>query len=441
MTILRDRLIHGTAMNLIAVGFNQGSTLFVNIIVARILMMESFGEYAMIQSTLLMLASLSQFATGYTASKYIAEFRNNDPEKAGRILGLCAVVSAIMAGFGTLVLVVFAPLLAATMLKAPHLSIPLILGSGFLFFSTINGYQTGALSGLEAYSSLAKAGVASGIMAVIAISLGAWLGGLAGTLTGLSVSAFVRCAIHNRRLRLESRAQGISPQYRSGLKKEKQLVLRFALPAAISGSYSMPMIWLANSFLVRQPGGYQEMALYAAASNLRMLVLFLPNVLNSVSLSILNNEKAKGDTSHYHRLFRSNVVQVFLVALSLALLIAIFGKSILQMFGKDFRTGSSILYLLLASTVFESLSFALFQYVQSQAKIWYSVFSIVIPRETLLVVTAYFLVQPYGGYGLATAFLSSTILGLIAHFILVSILYRQERKQLDTYPVRQPSFD
>jgi O-antigen/teichoic acid export membrane protein len=53
MDRLQDRLIKGTALNLIAVAFNQGSTLIVNIIVARILMKQSFGEYAMVQSTLL----------------------------------------------------------------------------------------------------------------------------------------------------------------------------------------------------------------------------------------------------------------------------------------------------------------------------------------------------------------------------------------------------
>lgn len=39
----------------------------------------------------------------------------------------------------------------------------------------------GALSGLEAYGSLAKAGVASGIVAVAAISIGAWWGGFFGS--------------------------------------------------------------------------------------------------------------------------------------------------------------------------------------------------------------------------------------------------------------------
>ena len=61
---LRDRLIKGTALNLIAVVFNQGSTLFVNIIVARLLLKQGFGEYAMVQSTLLTVSMLSQLATG-----------------------------------------------------------------------------------------------------------------------------------------------------------------------------------------------------------------------------------------------------------------------------------------------------------------------------------------------------------------------------------------
>ncbi|MFH1931812.1 MAG: oligosaccharide flippase family protein [Pseudomonadota bacterium] len=425
---LRDRLIKGTALNLIAVAFNQGSTLIVNIIVARILMKQTFGEYAMVQSTLLTVAVLSQLATGYTALKYIAEFRSSDPERAGRIMGLCALVSALMAGVGTLLLIAMAPWLAGVILKAPHLAVALMIGSGFLFFSAINGYQTGALCGLEAYGSLAKAGVASGIVAMAVISLGAWWGGLNGTLIGLSISAFVRCAIHNRWLRLESRVQGIKPQYRGRLSQEKAIIFKFALPAAIAGYYSMPMVWLANAFLVRQPGGYGEMALYSAANNLRILVMFLPGVMNSVGLSVLNNEKAKGDVSHYNRVFRSNVLYIFLVSLGGVLVMGIFGRQILQIFGKDFAVGHFLLWLLLVASIFESLSTALYQYVQSQAKIWLSIFSINLPREAFLVVAAYYLVQSYGGAGLAAAYLGSTILGLVFHLFLVAMLYEKNRK-------------
>lgn len=433
---LRDRLIKGTALNFIAVAFNQGSTLIVNIIVARILMKQIFGEYAMVQSTLLTVATLSQLATGYTASKYIAEYRSSDPERAGRVMGLCAIVSALMAGMGVFLLIAIAPWLANTMLKAPHLAFALIVGSGFLFFSSINGYQIGALSGMEAYGSLAMAGVASGVLAMVAISIGAWWGGLNGTLLGLSISALVRCAIHNRWLRVESRVQGIKPQYRGSLSQEKAVILNFALPAAIAGHYSMPMIWLATSFLVRQPDGYGEMALYSAANNLRILVLFMPNVINSVGLSVLNNEKAKGDLNHYSRVFRSNILYIFLVSLGGVIVMGFFGQPILLLFGRDFGVGHFLLWLLLIASLFEALCIALYQYLQSKAKIWFSFFSITVPREAFLVVAAYYLVKPYGGVGLAAAYLGSTILSLIFHLSLVYLLYKKDRKVIGSYAVR-----
>jgi O-antigen/teichoic acid export membrane protein len=430
MMRLRDRLIKGSALNLIAVTFNQGSTLIANIIVARILLKQAFGEYAMVQSTLLTVATLAQLATGYTAAKYIAEYRSIDPRRAGRIMGLCALVSALMAGVGAVLLIGLAPWLAGNMLKAPHLASALMIGTGFLFFSSINGYQTGALSGLEAFSSLAKAGVASGIAAVATISLGAWWGGLNGAVIGLSISAIMRCVIHNRRLRFESQLQEIIPQYRGSMRQEREIVLKFAVPAALSGYFSVPMIWLASSFLVRQPGGYGEMALYSAANNFRILVLFLPNVMNNVGVSILNNEKAKGDVTRYHRLFISNLFYIFLALLGGIIVIGIFGRRLLQLFGKDFGEGSFLLWLLLISSFFEGLSIALFQYIQSKAKLWLSFFIINVPRESFLVVLAYFLVQSNGGAGLASAYMSSCILGFITHFSLVAMLYRKERKTL-----------
>jgi O-antigen/teichoic acid export membrane protein len=317
-----------------------------------------------------------------------------------------------------------------------------MIGTGFLFFSAINGYQTGALSGLEAYGTLAKAGVASGIIAIAFISLGAWRGGLNGAVIGLSASALARCALHNRGLRAEVRMHDIRPQYRGVLRQEKAVFFKFALPAAIGGYYSLPMIWLANSFLVRQPGGYGEMAVYSAANNIRILVLFLPNIINSVGLSVLNNEKAKGDINHYRSIFRANVMSIFLVSIGGGLVMGIIGRPILRLFGKDFIGGYFLLWLLLISAFFEGLSIGLYQYIQSQGKIWHSVLIINIPRETFLVVAAYFLVQSYAGAGLAAAYLGSTILGLLLHVSLVATLYRKDRSvQVTNVPERSPLHD
>jgi O-antigen/teichoic acid export membrane protein len=316
-----------------------------------------------------------------------------------------------------------APWLADAMLNAQHLAFALMIGAGFLFFSSINGYQTGALSGLEAYGSLAKAGVASGISAEAAISFGAWWGGLNGALIGLSISAFIRCVIHNRWLHSESRAHGIKPQYRGSFSQEKAIIYKFSLPAALAGYYSMPMIWLANSFLVRQPGGYGEMALYASSSYIRMLVLFIPQVINNVSLSILNNIKGSGDQKRYKRAYRSNVFVVLLSTLTGGLVIGLFGDFILGVFGKDFSGGKVVLQILMISTVFEGIAVGLYQHLQVQEKIWLSFFLINVPRETVFVVLAFIVVPVQGAVGLSVAYTLSWLLTLA---VICMLVYREQ---------------
>ncbi len=421
---IRDRLIKGTIYNFIAVVFNQGSTLLVNIIVARILLKNVFGEYAIVQSTLLTAATLSQLATGYTASKYIAEYRTTDPEKAGRIMGLCSIVSAVMALIGTTILIIIAPWLAKGMLNAPHLSHYIIIGSGFLFFSAINGYQTGVLSGLEAFNGLAKAGVTSGLGNILIITICTNMAGFEGSILGLSLSALFRCITHYIELQIHTKKNKIKPIYHNSLRLEKDIILKFALPAAIAGYYTMPMIWIANSFLVRQPGGYGEMALYCAANNLRVLILFLPNVLNSVGLSVLNNEKYKSKSA-FNRVLFYNVINMVFVSMIGSFIVGVWGKHFLLFFGKDFINGYSILWILVLASIFESISIALYQYIQCFSLIWSSFFTVTIPRDTIYVISAYYMVTNNGAVGLATAYMITTILGTVIYLNLVVINERR----------------
>ena len=84
-------------------------------------------------STLITVAVLIQLSMGYTVTKYVAEFRSIDPEKTGRVLGLCSIIAISMAGVGTILLITASPLLAAHAMKAPQHTIPLMIGLGYFF--------------------------------------------------------------------------------------------------------------------------------------------------------------------------------------------------------------------------------------------------------------------------------------------------------------------
>ena len=425
-SVLRARLLVGSFWNLVATLANQASVLIANVIVARLLGQQVYGEFAMVQQTLVSMAALVQLSMGYTATKYVAEFRSVDRLRTERILGLCLVVVVLMASLGTIIWIIVSPWLAVNVLRAPHLTLALVLGAGYMFFSSLNGYQIGVLVGLESYPSLAKAGILGSIVVILGVLLGVLLMGMNGAVLALVGTAAFRCLIYNVWLQSELRKHSLRPRF-DGLMKEKDIVLRFSLPAALSSYYSLPAIWLASSFLIREKNGAEQFALYGAATNIRLLVLFVPIVINNVGLSVLNNEKGQGDISRYNRVFRLNLGLIVASVIFAGCLVALLGKPMLHIFGKGFGAGEYVLWILLASTLTEGLTIGLHQHIQSHAKLWGSFFGVNLPRETSFVILAFVLVPLYGAVGLSLAYLSATMVGLVG----VIAVYRRIRNEAE----------
>ena len=136
----------------------QGLTLAANMLGARLLGKERYGEFGIILNTVGMFGMFAGAGLGMTATKYLAEFRDTDKPRAGRILGLCLKMTWCFGAVISLLLFFAAPYLAATTLNDPHLTLvtPLRFGIGILFFNALCGVQNSALSGLEAFTTLTR---------------------------------------------------------------------------------------------------------------------------------------------------------------------------------------------------------------------------------------------------------------------------------------------
>jgi O-antigen/teichoic acid export membrane protein len=202
---LRARLLRGVGWSLVGTAFQQGSTFACNVILANLWALPTFGKYAIVQSTLATVVYVAQVATGYTATKYLAEFRAADPERAARLLGLCAIVASITGVTASVALVLTAPWLAGAALGESALSVPLMVAGVIVAPAAMNAFMMGALAGLEAYPSLGKVGILSGVFNVTACVIGAWTGGVAGAFAGLATSAIVQFLVLRRTLVAEAR--------------------------------------------------------------------------------------------------------------------------------------------------------------------------------------------------------------------------------------------
>jgi O-antigen/teichoic acid export membrane protein len=416
---LRARFHRGVLWSVAAAVATSGSNFVLNIIVARLLGREKFGEFGMVLSTIVTVAGIAQLAMGYTATKYVAEFRSSDRVRAGRVIGVCSFVSILTASIASIALYVFAPSLAEHSLKAPQLSGALQAASVIVFFTVLTGYQMGVLAGLENYRSLAALATASGVTNLVAAAACAKAFGLEGAIFGLGAASAIQWMMFRRAMHTKCKEHGIVIQIRE-LNRERFILLSFALPAALGGLSSMPALWLGNAFLVRQVNGFSQMALYTAAFSLRSFVFFLPSLVNRVTMSLLNNQRGLRNWDAYGRVFKVNLISATGAVVIGAVIVAMLGVPILQIFGKSFQNGFPVLLVLLYAALVESITGCLYQVVQAESRMWSSIFIIMLPRDLLIVLLSYVLSPRFGAVGLGAAYATGWTVACLATGLFVA---------------------
>jgi O-antigen/teichoic acid export membrane protein len=419
-TGLRARFQKGITWNIVGAVVNNGSNFLTNIAIANLLGREVFGEYGMVQSTLTTFVGIAQAAGGITATKYIAEFRSNDKDRAGRVLGLCGATTLATGCVATVLIFLCAPWLANSTLKAAALQRPLQIAAAVVLFTVVNAFQTGALAGLESYRQWAIANSLQGPIQLAICVFATWRWGLGGAVAGLLAGSALRWLILHVALMREAKKQGIFMSF-SGFWQERAIFFKFALPAALSGLSAAPAIWVGNTFLVRQGGGYSQLALFSAALNLKNVVIFLPVLLNNVGTSLLNNQRGQNNPLQYRRVFLTNLLLIGSAAITGAIFVGLFGPKLLRLYGKSFPEAQGILALLLCAAVIEAIAMASYQVLQSEEKMWLSLLAVMLPRDIALVALAYLLTPEYGAFGLGLAHL---IAWLICSMVIFSAVFR-----------------
>lgn len=112
MRQLGQRFASGVSWNLTGAVFNQGSTFVLGMIVANALGRQLYGVFGFLQSTMLLFASMGNLAMGFVTTKFVAEYRTAQKERAGRVIATCLAIAAGSGALATIIAVIVAPLVA-----------------------------------------------------------------------------------------------------------------------------------------------------------------------------------------------------------------------------------------------------------------------------------------------------------------------------------------
>ena len=316
------RVAHGAFWSLLGTVAARAFSLVAMVLIAKILGVEDFGAYGILQSTLETFGLIAGFSLGSTNTKYLAEFRTKDVARAGRILSLTNSFALASSGAIALVLWAASAWIAEGMLKRPDLAPLLSLGAVYLFISAQNNVQVGSLGGLEAFKETARINIIQGILSpVVGVPL-VYALGLQGAMISMIVIAGIGFILLRLALHRNCRVNGIHIRYldRESL-RELPVIARFAVPSVASGLLVLPVIWLSNTLLVNQANGYSEMGLFNAANQWRQLVIFVPNVLAVVLLPVFSDVYGNRSAAEFRSAFELNLKLTWMIALPATVLV------------------------------------------------------------------------------------------------------------------------
>jgi O-antigen/teichoic acid export membrane protein len=370
------------------------------VLLARLLGRHDYGELGMIYSSIELFGIFGGFGLGITATKHVAEFKRRDPERAGRILALSNVTAYITGGIFSFALYLFAERLANGPLAAPQLLIPLRISAFALFFTCVDGAQTGALAGFEAFNHLARLQLIKGILNFPFLIGGFFWSGLRGILWGVVLSRFIGLVLNRIYLNREARKAGV-PLTLDGYAREFPILWRFSVPALFGGAMVAPVNWFCSTLLVHQPNGYREMGAYNAANQWFTMLLFIPTALATGIVPILSDALGENDLKRSAKVLNIMLKINGVLIIPAVLIMSLLAPYVMLIYGRDYRDAWPTLVVLLITSGIYALLTPIGEVIAASGRMWVG-FGANLAWAAVLIVATYYLVH-FGSFGFASA--------------------------------------
>jgi len=405
---IAERIAKGSFWLLIGSVFSRGISVIISIFIARLLGQTLFGQFGIIQSTILMFSTFAGFGLGITSTKYVAELRNSNPELAGNIISSTNMIASILGLFFTILILLLSPFIATNVINAPFLIDEIRIGSIILFFSVLNGAQTGALAGFEAFKDISKINIIVSLIYLPIQIVSTLLWGLEGAIIGLGANYFTQYIFNYKILRKIASAYNIEIKYFNKSLSNISYLWKFSLPAVLAGILVNPVMWYCNILLVRKVNGFNEMAIYNAAMQWQNVILFVPMAISQIALPLFSN--VRKNKNNFIQVIKYNLILNFAVVSIIATLFLIFSKLIMKVYGNEYADANLVLILMTFTAVLIAVNNVIGQVIASLGKMWLGFSLNFIWAISLIILATIFLDQDLGAIGLAKAVLLSYLL-------------------------------
>lgn len=402
---IAQRIAKGSFWSFFGTAVAKAIVLVAGIICAHILTKEEYGQLGMVRSTINMFVAIGVAGLGVTATKFIAQYKFESPSKIQKIVSLTNQF-AIVTGFVVSgIIYFFSQTIAVTILHAPDLSPSIKAGALLLFVTVMNGAQNGTLVGLEDFKSIAINTLLGSIAESVFMLIGAYYGGVFFAILGFGIGYIVLYITNQTAIRRHLRYLGLEYRYDRITAEDWKILLNFSLPAALSSMIVAPTLFVIRTVLVRN-SGFENLAIYEAAEQWRVIILFIPSAICQVVLPILSSLSTV-ENNTFWKVLRLNIGLNAGIATIITLIVCLLAPFIMHLYGSMYVSDSITLMILSASTIFSSMASVVGAAIQSRSKVWNGLFFNVLWSFVVVLLSIFFVKSGYGARGIALSVLVS----------------------------------
>ena len=412
---LGRRLVRGAFWTGFGTIVAKGATVAASFCVARFCGKTEFGEYGMVINTASMLSTVCGMGMGTTVVKYVAELKESNPERAGRILAMATFLTWGMAIVCGLAFLALGDVIAERLISAPQLAPLLRIAALGVILGIFNEVQLSSLTGCEAYQERAKISICTGIVQSGMLILFSRLWGLRGAVIAFSAAAMITVVVTTVLLVPIWKRYGLKRRFH-GMGKEWRVLIGFSLPTVLLLLLGLPVSWFTRTLLARIPNGYDHLAIINAAAPWGSLIVFLVTTIGSALVPIISDIIGKGERERALRLMWKMFWCNCAIVIPVCIGICLFSPLILKIYGQGFGGGILAFCLVALSNGFGTIYQPMWNFLVGAGMMWTN-FIVVFLTAVVQIALAYSLVQ-YGAEGLAGASLASTVVRLSVLVIL-----------------------
>lgn len=366
---LASRFINGAAWSFLGSVVSSGCTLITLMLLARLLGKDSYGQFVVIQSTLIMVGVFAGFGIGSAASRYSAELKTSSTVRLGQIL---ALAERTLLGFGCLVsaaLMISSATIAKGALNAPNLRTPIAIAAVAVVFAALDGFQKSVLIGLESMRAFATASLVGSIAAMPIMLLAANLFGLHGAAAALAINAFMQASISRYQMNRELKTFSVQRTSQRCL-GEAPVLWQFAFPALLAGAVVAPAHWTAQAILANSANGYAELAVLGIAMQWFNVIMFIPGTAARVVLPMLTERVTKSDKAGSRRILIYAMEANAAIAIPMAAVFSVLSPYIMSLYGNKFTGNHTALTIAIITAALLAIITPVGNLLAASSKMW-----------------------------------------------------------------------